>query len=211
MWRSGSSGSSVSRSLLPPPVLRCRRKGSFMRQRVNTGWMGLRHCSFSRWAITPTTLVPKTRLSGVSVRPFTPPNPTLALCECALWSGSTAVCAFGGVRGVTEGLFVTDRVGRGPELRACMQKLQRYNRPPHSGVTGGHSSHARRAEGRTSVIDAQWEESEGGWGGAGLMTFSFARTRRGALLENWLEDLDFDRVKLIRPKSCSVYHLKSDF
>lgn len=84
-------------------------KGSFMRQRVNTGWMGLRHCSFSRWAITPTTLVPKTRLNGVSVRLFTP------LCECPLWSGSTVGCVFGGRRrGVTEGLFVTDRVGRGP-------------------------------------------------------------------------------------------------
>lgn len=112
--------------LRSPLPRRCRaagRKASFMRQRVNTGWMGLRHCAFSPWAITPTTLVPKTRLNGVSVRPFTPRIRPSLCSECALRSrehGCVCIWEGGWVGGVTEGLFVTDRVGRSPEPRpAC--------------------------------------------------------------------------------------------
>lgn len=64
-------GSSVLQQESLAPTAELQAKGSFIRQHVNTGRMGPRYCPFSWWAITPTTLVPKTRLTSVSVRPFT--------------------------------------------------------------------------------------------------------------------------------------------
>lgn len=127
-------GGTVLRSPLPRRCRAAGRKASFMRQRVNTGWMGLRHCAFSPWAITPTTLVPKTRLNGVSVRPFTPRIRPSLCSECALRSrehGCVCIWEGGGWVGGrgNRGPLCDGQGGPEPRASACMQKLQRYNRP----------------------------------------------------------------------------------
>lgn len=101
-------------------------KSFFTEQCVNTGGANLLYYPFSQRAITPTTLLPKTRLTSVSIKSFTPwIKPSLCVCVCVCLSMSAWVCA---AFEETEDFFVTTRVARSRSL-GLHAKLLRYNRP----------------------------------------------------------------------------------
>lgn len=118
-------------------------KSFFTEQCVNTGGANLLYYPFSQRAITPTTLLPKTRLTSVSIKSFTPwIKPSLCVCACVCqW-----VCeCVQHLRKQRTSLWPPEWLGAG--VSACMQNSCGIIAPSLS-CTGGHLSHARRVESR---------------------------------------------------------------
>lgn len=136
---------------------------------VNTGTAGPLYYPYSWWAITPTTLGPKTRLSSVSIRPFTPgikPLLYLHASECmsvfGIWDNRGPLC---------PPLEWDGAGGAGCMQNGCSIIT------PSLPCTGGHLSCASRAEGRSR---GSMEDREGGRGQRVLATLSlYVRSKLG--------------------------------
>lgn len=130
-----------------------KAKGSFIGQRVNAGTVSLLYRPFfsaGNAGASGTTAL-------VSVRLFTPRiKPSFYAGVCV--GARAGVCVWVLPLKDTEGLFVNQQGGLEPRVVACMQN-RRSIIAPLLYRTGGHSSHARGAEGGAGASD---DEEEGG-------------------------------------------------